>query len=435
MASHHHLCHPSTAGYCRCYCTSHSACHHHPSPPYPPDSHFLFHPPPQSNLCSAQTHLPNSQRYYPHFRESSFQEERQTHPTIASLLRRIAVLESALHSRSSSQSLRDAAARTIQSHFRAFLLSRSRTLRQLKDLASIKSTLSSLKSSVSERTHFDYDVIYRKALNLLLKLDTIQGGDPMIREGKSSIRRELNKFLDFIDGFCLERRVFSSGVNVRYERNNVKHRVVNSERNMGNVQCGDLRSVNVEKLRGLVERIDRLAEELDEGESEVIKSPGILAKKHGVSGNKSGGLVKQHCGVRPKVKKSVSFADNGKVYRVLRRNSEPFLVESYDDSIDGDSAERDLKNDFGREVEEFGVYLKEAEDDDEVEAHTESGGSLHSSDGEKDSRIYLRSEGNSGSKMYNQGEADDFTFSAPLPLKMETRADLIDKRKKLANNI
>ncbi|KAL2240364.1 BAG family molecular chaperone regulator 8, chloroplastic [Sesamum indicum] len=431
MASHHHLCHPSTASYCRCYSTSYSACHHHP-----PDSHFLFHPPPQPNLCSAQTHLPNSQHYYPHFRESSFQEERQTHPTIVSLLRRIAVLESALHSRSSSlQSVRDAAARTIQSYFRAFLLRRSRTLRQLKDLASIKSTLRSLKSSVSERTHFDYDVIYRKAMNLLLKLDAIQGGDPMIRDGRSSIRRELNKFLDSIDGFCLERRVLSSGVNVRYDRNNVKHSVANGERNMGNVQCGDLRSVDVEKLRGLVERIDRLAEELDEVESEVIESPSVLAKQHGVSGNKCGGLVRQHSGVQPKVKKSVSFADNGKVYRVFRRNSEPFLVESYDDSIDGDSAGRDLKNDFDGEVEEFGVQLKEAEDDDEVEAHTESGGSLHSSDGEKDSRIYLRSEGNSGSKMYNQGEADDFTFSAPLPLKMESRTDLIDKRKKLANNI
>ncbi|KAL0343824.1 UNVERIFIED_CONTAM: BAG family molecular chaperone regulator 8, chloroplastic [Sesamum angustifolium] len=367
-------------------------------------------------------HLPNSQHYYPHFRESSFQEERQTHPTIVSLLRRIAVLESALHSHSSSsQSLRDAAARTIQSHFRAFLLRRSRTLRQLKDLASIKSTLCSLKSSVSERT--------TSIMMLFI------GGDPMIRDGKSSVRRELSKFLDFIDGFCLERRVLSSGVNVRYERNSVKNRVVNSERNMRNVQCGDLRSVNVEKLRGLVERIDRLAEELNEGESEVIESPGVLAKKHGVSGNKSGGLVKQHCGVQPKVKKSVSFADNGKVYRVVRRNSEPFLVESYDDSIDGDGALRELKNDFGREVEDFGFPLKEAEDDDEVEAHTESGGSPHSSDGEKDSSIYLRSEGNSGSKMYYQGEADDFTFSAPLPLKMETRADLIDKRKKSANNI
>ncbi|KAL0332131.1 UNVERIFIED_CONTAM: BAG family molecular chaperone regulator 8, chloroplastic [Sesamum calycinum] len=384
MASHHHLCHPSTASCCRCYCTSYSACHHHPAPPYPPDSHFLFHPPPQPNLCSAQTHLPSSQHYYPHFRESSFQEERQTHPTIVSLLRRISVLEAALHSHSSSsQSLRDASARTIQSHFRAFLLRRSRTLRQLKDLASIKSALCSLKSSVSERTHFDYDVIYHKALNLLLKLNAIQGGDPMIRDGKSSVRRELNKFLDFIDGFCLERRVLSSGVNVRYERNNVKNRVVNSERNMRNVQCGDLRSVNVEKLRGLVERIDRLAEELNEGESEVIESPGVLAKKHGVSGNRSGALVKQHCGVQPKVKKSVSFADNGKVYRVVRRNSEPFLVESSDDSIDGDGALRELKNDFGREVEEFGVPLKEAEDDDEVEAHTESGGFPHSCDGEK----------------------------------------------------
>ncbi|KAK4417611.1 BAG family molecular chaperone regulator 8, chloroplastic [Sesamum alatum] len=385
MASHHHLCHPSATTYCRCYCAPYSAYHHHPPPPYPPDSHSVFHPPPPPHLCSAQVHLPNSHHYYPHFRESSFQEERQTQPSIVSLLRRIAVLESALHSRgsSSSHSLRDAAARTIQSHFRAFLLRRSRTLRQLKDLASIKSTLCNLKSSVSERTHFDYDVIYRKVVDLLLKLDTIQGRDPMIRDGKSSIRRELNKFLDFIDGFSLERRVLSSRVNVRYERNNVKHSVAN----IGNVQCGDFRSVNVEKLRGLAERIDRLAEELDEEETEAIESPSVVAKK---------------------------------TWGALRRNPGPFLVESHDDSADGDSGGRDI----GREVEEFGVSLKEAEDDDddEMEAHTESGGS----DGEKDSRSYLRSDGNSG-------EADNFAFSPPLPLKMETRADLIDKRKKLAN--
>ncbi|KAI3452238.1 hypothetical protein Pfo_008903 [Paulownia fortunei] len=435
MASHHHLCHHSTTtSYCHC-CPPYSPWHHYPPPPPQPDCHQLFHPPSQPHIYSAQTRLPNLHQYHPRFQERSFEEERETQHTVSSLLRRIAALESALRSRSSSShSLRDAAARTIQTHFRAFLLRRSRTLRQLKDLASIKSTLIILKSSVSEKTHFDYDVIYHNAVDLLLKLDTIQGGDPMIRDGKSSIRRELNKFLDFIDGFYVERRGLSSGVNVRYGRNNVKYRVANDERKMGNVKCGGLKSSNVDKLRGLVERIDKLAEELDEEESEVSESPDVFMKKYGVSCNKSGGLVKQLCGVQSKVKKSVSFADNGKAYRVLRRNSEPFLDENNDDSIHrGNSvnAGRDIEDDLCREVEEIGVASKEAEDDDEVEAHSENGGSLPSSDGEKDLSSYLRSGGDFERKMYNQGEADNFT-SAPVPPKMETRADLIDKRKKIA---
>ncbi|KAK6155034.1 hypothetical protein DH2020_009282 [Rehmannia glutinosa] len=438
MASHHRIRHHSTAAsYCYC-CSPYSPSHHHPPPPPPPDCYPVFHPPPQPHLYSAQTHLPNLHQYHPHFQQRWYEEEIENQHTISSLLRRIAALESALRSRSSSsssRSLRDAAARTIQTHFRAFLLRRSRTLRQLKDLAYIKSALSILKSSVSKQTHFDYDVVYHQAMELVLKLDAIQGGDPMIRDGKISVRRELSNFFDFIDGFYLERRGVSNGVNMRYERGNVKFRVPNGGKKVGNVKCGGLKSVNMEKLRGLAERIDKLAEELDEEEIEVIEIPNVSTKKHGDSGNKTGGLVKRLGGVQPKVKKSVSFADNGKVYRVLRRNSEPILDENDDDSID---RVRDLEDDLCREVEEIGVTSKEADDDDddeEVEAQSENGGSMNSSDGERDVRSHPRNGVNFERKMYNQGGADKIAYSAPLPLKMETRADVIDKRKKLANNV
>ncbi|PIN10008.1 hypothetical protein CDL12_17399 [Handroanthus impetiginosus] len=432
MASHQHLCqHPTAAAYCHCY-SPYSACHHPPPPP-PPDCHPIFHPPPQPHHYSAQTHLPSLHQYHPHFQERSFLEERETQHTVSSLLRRIAALESALRSRSaaaaSSNTLRDAAARTIQTHFRAFLLRRSRTLRQLKDLASIKSTLSILKSSISGKTHFDYGVVYHKVVDLLLKLDTIQGGDPMIRDGKRSIRKELNKFLDFIDGFCVEKRGFSGGVILRRMNNDVNYRVAKSETRVDNVKCGNMKSANMEKLRGLVERLDKLAEELDEEESEIIKSPDVFKKKNGFLGKKFGGSMKQLRGVQPKVKKSVSFVENGKVHKVLRRNTGPVFDENDDESSDtGGLVEvrRDLEDDLCREVEEIRVGSKEGEDDDELEAHSENG---RSSDGEKDSRAYLRSEER---KMYDQGEDDDFTFSAPLPLKMETRAELIDKRMKSA---
>lgn len=255
----------------------------------------------------------------------------------------------------------------------------------------------------------------------------------MIREGKSSIRRELNKFLDFIDGFYMERQVISSGVNVTCARNSVKYRSAHHERKMGNAKCGGSKSDNSEKLREIVERIDKLAEELDEGESKIIESPNV--KKHGVSGSKNGGLVKQLRGVQPKVKKSVTFSDTGKVYRVFRRNPEPVLDEDYDNDFDmgiSVNARRDIEDDLCRKVEEIGVALKEAKDDNVEEADSENGGSVSSSDDEKDSRGYLRSEDNFERKMYNQYEAGNFACSAPLPLRMETRTDIIDKRSKSA---
>ncbi|KAL2252392.1 UNVERIFIED_CONTAM: BAG family molecular chaperone regulator 8, chloroplastic [Sesamum indicum] len=444
MASHHHPCHlPAAASPASCYChccyATYTPCLHHPPPP--PDSH-LHHPPYQPNLYSGISHLPNLNQYHDHFQEQYFQEGRQTHPRVSSLLHRIAALESSLRRRSSqtssSQSLRDAAARTIQTHFRAFLVRRSRTLRQLKELASIKSTLGILKSSVSERTQFDYDAIYRKAMNLLLKLDTIQGGDPMIRDGKSSITRELNRFLDSIQGFCLETRVLSSGVNMRYRGNDLKSRVSSSERKLGNVKCGDLKRVNVEKLRGLVERIDKLAEELDEEQGEVLQVPNndSLIRKHAVPGHRSGGLVKEHSRFQPKVKKNVSFVENGKVYRVMRRNHEPFLEEYCDDTIDRDNlvdAEKELEDDLCREIEYIGVSSKVAEDDDDdLEVRSENEGSLPSSDDEKNPRNCPKSKGNSERKRHDQDGTDDFIFHASLPVKMEIRGDSVDKRKKIA---
>ncbi|XP_057774889.1 BAG family molecular chaperone regulator 8, chloroplastic-like [Salvia miltiorrhiza] len=178
---------------------------------------------------------------------------------------------------------------------------RSITLRHLKDLASIKSSLGFLKSSVSQKTHFDYDAVYRKAANLLLKLDAIQGGNPMIRNERISLSREVYKFLDFIEGACVQRRIV---------KQNLRSRVSICERKLGNVESGWSKRVNVEKLRGLVERIDRLIEELDEAEQcEEIENPKgeLLMRKSGGGG----GLVKQGGGVGPKVKKNVSFAENG----------------------------------------------------------------------------------------------------------------------------
>ncbi|XP_073156739.1 uncharacterized protein [Henckelia pumila] len=400
MASHHHhhFCHhaaATTSASCYCYNT-HTYCHqHHPLPPPHP--------------CSV----------HPHTQEGYFHQEQRIHPTVSSLLSRIASLESALRRRStpfsSSHSLRDAAARTIQTHFRACLLRRSRTLRQLKDLASIRSTIRLLKSSVYEKTHFDHGKLYDKAMDLLLKLESVQGGDPLIRDGRKSVSRELNQFLDWIDADGVERRGLSS--DVRYRGNNVKTRVLNGERKISNVKSGGLKGIHVAKLKGLVEKIDKLAEKLDE-ESDSGESHNLFLTRNQVtSGNTSGILVKQHRGAHPKVTKNVRFVDNGKAYRVSRRNDRLLLKEHYwDDGIDDgnvDDAERRLEDDLCREVEVMGVSSKDAEDEDEEENHSESGGSLPSSDGEN------------GLGNKSNYKAEKFVFAAPLPVKMETRDDLI----------
>ncbi|KAM0884881.1 hypothetical protein ACQ4PT_030698 [Festuca glaucescens] len=97
---------------------------------------------------------------------------------------------------------RELAARTIQEHFRRFLARRSRTLRQLKELAILRSKAASLRGSLSgsgRRRCKDPVAVSEAARCFLLHLDGIQGGDPMIREGKRAVSRELSRILEFVD--------------------------------------------------------------------------------------------------------------------------------------------------------------------------------------------------------------------------------------------
>jgi hypothetical protein len=69
------------------------------------------------------------------------------------------------------------AARTIQEHFRRFLARRSRTLRQLKELAILRSKAASLRGSLSgtgRRRCKDPVAVSEAAMGLLLHLDGIQ---------------------------------------------------------------------------------------------------------------------------------------------------------------------------------------------------------------------------------------------------------------------
>ncbi|XP_060192092.1 BAG family molecular chaperone regulator 8, chloroplastic [Lycium barbarum] len=433
MASHHHYHHPcptAAASTTICYCHS---CHptptpypQHPHPP-PPNPHstppythypappphtphfYASHPtpPPTYNphtqcQCEPTHHFQESNHHY--FQESNKLPDQQTDRIVTSLLRRIAALESSLSVRRSSssssrQTLRDAAARTIQAHFRAFLARRSRTLRQLKQLASIKTTLNILKSSVSAKTHFHTHTVSRRAMDLLVKLGSIQGDDQLIRDGKRSISKELTRFMKAINGVTvISRRI------VKNVRNDNKARAFSSDPEM---EIGTKnRNEAIDKFVASVNESEEEEEEEEHQKprfSEVRKS-GVLR------GRDEGGL-------KPKHKKSVSFAEN-----VNRQ-------ESYD-------AELELMRNLSKRVEKIGILSK---DDAEVDEEEDGGGSSGSSDDEimdpdcisrKDNGPYERRNVRDENENANENETESFLFSAPLPVKMEGRAaDYISRKK------
>ncbi|THU74598.1 hypothetical protein C4D60_Mb04t35070 [Musa balbisiana] len=184
------------------------------NPPTLSDRHCLKpqqHSPPLHSFFQihqlGDDHLPPVPPHY-HRHEHQQQQQQQFYrhqaqPLIESLLRRVAALESSFphlssptsspsplpcHGRQRQErpltpsppssfalSLRDLAARRIQASYRRFLLRRSQTLRHLKDLAAMKSS----------------------------------SGDPMVREGKRSISRELVRMLDFIDKVAVKEHQLS----------------------------------------------------------------------------------------------------------------------------------------------------------------------------------------------------------------------------------
>ncbi|TXG57908.1 hypothetical protein EZV62_015737 [Acer yangbiense] len=403
---HHHQNTTSTTGGCCCTgCT-----HHSPPPPLPPAtdllqaflSHFLV----QQNQgfpCQCQTHQKH------HFQQQQ-DHQQQARFVLSSLLSRIDALEASLHKFSthnhySSSSLRNAAARVIQIHFRVFLVRRSRTLRQLKDLAIIKSRFNSLKLLISKKTHLDFQVVSQRATDLLLRLDSIQGGDPMVRDGKRSVSIDLVKFLEFVDGFAVRRHEvsFKAAKNVRIVgTSNNKTRAFGS--NYGDV--GRDQSEIMENLRDRIEKINRFSK-VYKGEDEDVELEGFHQltddddeeeENPRVSRNRNGHGVAQ-----PRVKKSVSFAETGNVIRVFGND--------YNNSSEPSSSEDD-----GQVVENLCSEVKAIK-----------GSSKGSDDGEED---YLED----GEAQYeiignHKRQNGQFVFSAPLPAKMESRADLMKKRK------
>ncbi|XP_022957676.1 BAG family molecular chaperone regulator 8, chloroplastic [Cucurbita moschata] len=406
----------------------------HPSPPPPSPSDPLLQALASQILQSAQfQHLSQ----YPTLRAKKFQSHYQFQPlssqnpkrvreqelpqvihhsTISSLVSRIEALESSLHRVSGShvppQSLRQVAASTIQTYFRAFLVRRSRALRELKDLAIIKSRFESLQSSLCNEFYFDRNAISLEIMDLLLHLDSIQGNDPMVKGSKKSLSRDLVQFWDRIDNLSVKRNgglPLKTKKNTRLGQNVSKSRVSNPK-----LKNSENQKETIEKLKSRIEKIcerskifendgrdldlKRFHHVHDDDEEEEDESPRIHVKNSDQTGDQN--LGKGH-EIQPRVKKSVRFAENGSLFRVL---DEDYGVLDEGDERD----ERDeRRGDSGDEVVED--IFNEADGDN---------GSSEMSDGERNPGRKM-SSGNGGS-----------SFSAPLPMKMENKADLIMKNSK-----
>ncbi|KAJ1421465.1 BAG family molecular chaperone regulator 8, chloroplastic [Sesbania bispinosa] len=408
MASHHHHHHHPSPPPTHCYCnpSSYTCCTtppHHPSPP-PPSPHDHLAQAIASLLLSQPHLIPTQLHLKSHTHH--LQHQHQTHSTISSLIHRIESLESSLSHLTHHQSLRDAAARIIQTHFRSFLVRRSRTLSHLKHLTFIKSSFNTLKSSFSNHTHFDFAAISLKAVNLLLELDSIQGCDPMIVDGKRSISRDLIQFLDSIEEVAVKKHQLY----VKAAKNPRSGQKVHRPRS----SVDDEKRKLMQNLRGRVEKISRLckvyanAEEDLEHEEDILDHDHddgvtnvLIGRRDEVSPNKTGVFV-QRQGIQPRVKKSVRFAENGDICEVYSGD-----VTCSDGSSSGD--------DQGEVLESVNCSVEDvdssqgAEDDEETLM-------VDSDDGERNLRNVVKEQ--------LQDLQEKLLFSAPLPLKMENRTDL-----------
>ncbi|AEE77566.1 unnamed protein product [Arabidopsis thaliana] len=550
MASHHHhnhnhVCsrHQNHHNNTPQFATSPNCCNksNHPSPP-PAEDNLLHlvatylqnHQ--QETQCSCETSCQNfnvirSQNRVLRQHKNVPREYDQV--VLSCLLRKIDDLESSLNKFSSfydkrrdrHSTLRDSAARVIQTHFRSYLVHRSISFRQLKELAMIKASFLSLKSSVSGKLIFPFKVVSRKATDLLLQLDSIQGRiDPMIRSSKRSLSRDLVRFVQYVDDCVVKRYGFvvKSGSGIKLngkkpqgfgtssedEDNNAdmsddseevpvssidKRKVASSKSRTGVVIEGDvvkppvMKFVVLDKNRNVCQvygnrhdltssaeddSVDGDEETLvmsrDNGRKQSLKARNGVSVKGGggkttrvvktVSFDENGNvckvygdthdltssaedddsvdvgeetlvmcrdegkrrssktgsrvLVKGSGGKTNRVVKTVSFDENGNVYKAYGDTPESSIISEEDDSTSGSNEGNGEEKGNVNEVEEIKYVPKENESfEEEEEKETDSENEVSSSEGsEGDKRV---------TKKEVQHQKGSLMFSPPLPLKME----------------
>lgn len=267
----------------------------------------------------------------------------------------------------------------------------------------------------------------------LLKQDLIwvflQGSDPMIRDAKRSINKELIRFMDYLDELSVKRHQLSTRVvkNLRIGVSGTKSRGFSSDQRGSSSETRGPREDGerelLEKLRKRVEKMEgysRASEEDGEEDNvEDVNSRLYVNGKRGVERVRNGVLMKRQAGAPSKAKKSVRFAENGNVYMVYKGSNGPVsFVECHsNDGSDSVDAEE-----MGREIEEIGTGDDEEEDEESPQISDDDDG--------RDPRSNVVAESDNESSGHEPIENEDgsFVFSAPLPVKMEPRADLMNKK-------
>lgn len=231
----------------------------------------------------------------------------------------------------------------------------------------------------------------------------------MIRDGKKSINAELTQFLDFIEGITVKRSEFSSGFvrkNARQGESSKKSRGLYNNKKMDKRDLGRDR-----RLEDLVNRIEALfnkiplQEDGEEDDEEVESSSISLTGKNGVIQSRKGGFRKGPEGIQSKVKKNVKFSEDGNVYYVPRSRNGLVLIED----CDGDDGTNLLNA-----KEKLDLLRREAEEVEGISC--------------KDNEVDEVAQSDDGDSNDGDGEKGP-TYSAPLPVRMETRSDFMDKRK------
>ncbi|CAL9248094.1 unnamed protein product [Arabidopsis halleri] len=355
MASHHHHHHNNNG------CSRHQN-HHNNIPLVATSTHCCTQinhpsPPPEDNLLHLVASYIQNQQQETQCSCQNFNVIRGQHRVLGQqknvprdydqvvlscLLRKIDDLESSLNKfsafyeqrRDRHSTLRDSAARVIQTHFRSYLVHRSISFRQLKELAMIKSSFVSLKSSVSGKPIFPFKIVSRKATDLLLQLDSIQGRiDPMIRSSKRSLSRDLVRFLQYVDDCAVKRCEFVAKSAISVSRRSK----LNGKKPQG---FGVAEDRTNEKSRNQMgnnfvtssEDEDNNADMTDDSEEVPVSSSD--KKKVASSKSRTGHVIKGSV-VKTPVRKFVVLDKNRNLCQVYG-NRHDLTSSAEDDSVDGD---------------------------------------------------------------------------------------------------
>lgn len=177
---------------------------------------------------------------------------------------------------------------------------------------------------------------------------------------------------------------------------------------------------NVCKVYGDTDDLSSSAEEdsVDDGEETLVMSRDDGKRHSSKTGNRV--LVRGSGGKTNRVVKSVSFDENGNVYKVYGDTPESSISEE-DDSTSGSNDGNGDEKGNANEVEEIKYVPKENESfEDEVKEveETDSENEVSSSEG-SEGKTGANHQGSNKHEREIQLEKGSLMFSPPLPLKME----------------